>query len=93
MPRTVEQPRQQYPEFYWAGMGINRFLVNKAMADDALANLRRQVFWYSSASAARGGKPAVEAASLQASLEQESGALDTAMNDLYQTYGKAFDDG
>lgn len=88
-----EKSRQEYPEFYRAGMGINRLLVNKAKADDALANLRRQIFWYSSACTPQGAKPAIDAASLLSGLEQDSAALDTAMNELYQTYGKAFDDG
>ncbi len=75
-----EQAREKYPEFNQAGMGLNRLLVEKAMADDLLANLRRQLFWYAAKRSEDG-------------LEAESGAVDAALNDIYQAYGKAFDDG
>ena len=87
-----DQSRQQYSEFYRAAMGINRLLVDKAKADDQTAALRREVFYYTSLCNARGIRPATDAASLLRSLETQSDAIDIAMNDPYQSYGRAFDD-
>jgi hypothetical protein len=79
-----KDPKTEYPEFYRAAMGLNRALIAKTYLDEQMRQLQKSAFYLAKwRSVSLPGSKAIVS---------QSAAIDAALNNIYQQYGRAFDD-
>jgi hypothetical protein len=80
----------KYPRFYKAATGINRLLMAKSFLDEKLRTAKR-VYRYRDRIERASDRNGDSGDGGPAKLQNDSGAIDMRLNELFKLYGRAFD--